>query len=205
MSTTGNPIAVLKLPNSVPKVLKAGKALVTGIGNNPATFPSPEPARARVPGHIGDPHTPETAAKGRAKGAVQARNDKLKIVRADLRGLKGYVQRVADANPGTAASIIASASLDTRKVTARTKSDLEASSGGTSGEVRLVAKAAVGRTSYDWAYSTDQKVWTSVPSTLQASTAVHGLTPATTYWFRVRRLTRAGQADWSQMVSLLVR
>jgi hypothetical protein len=33
---------------------------------------------------------------------------------------------------------------------------------------------------------------------------VSGLTPATTYYFRVQALVRTGLDDWSQVVSLLV-
>ena len=40
--------------------------------------------------------------------------------------------------------------------------------------------------------------------TLQASTTVAGLTPATLYYFRYRAVTKTGLGDWSQILSLLV-
>ena len=50
----------------------------------------------------------------------------------------------------------------------------------------------------------DQKTWTTLPITLQAKTGVSGLTPATTYAFRVQQVTRTGVENWSQIVTLVV-
>jgi hypothetical protein len=68
--------------------------------------------------------------------------------------------------------------------------------------VRLTAKAAAHRASYEWQYSTDQKAWTVLPVTLQAKTDVVGLTVGTTYYFRVRPVTLTGEGNWTQLASL---
>jgi hypothetical protein len=204
MPHTHRVLAVLKLSKVVPVFIKQAKAFVAALGNNPS-FPSPTVPLATASAHIADLETAETKAKSKGKGAVQDRDVKLKIVESDLHALKAYVQLVADSNVDNAASIIQSASLSTRKTAVRTKSDLSAVSGPVSGEVHLAAKAGPGRTSYDWQVSTDQKTWTSLPSTLRARTQIHALTPATTYYFRHRKLTKNGQEDWGQIVSLLVR
>jgi hypothetical protein len=61
------------------------------------------------------------------------------------------------------------------------------------------------RASYEWDYSTDGgKTWVLAPSTLQAKTTIAGLTPGATVLFRYRAVTKAGEADWSQPVSLLI-
>jgi hypothetical protein len=52
--------------------------------------------------------------------------------------------------------------------------------------------------------TTDQKTWVNAPVTLEAKTDITGLTPNTTYYFRFRGVTRAGEGDYSQVVSLVV-
>jgi hypothetical protein len=49
-----------------------------------------------------------------------------------------------------------------------------------------------------------EETWTNAPSTLQAKTDVVALTPVTTYFFRVRPVTKDGEGNWSQVVSLVV-
>ena len=68
----------------------------------------------------------------------------------------------------------------------------------------LVAKPAGHRASYEWQVSTDQKTWTLLPVTLQSKTLVSALTAGTLYYFRVRPVTKTGEGNWSQVVSLLV-
>ena len=62
------------------------------------------------------------------------------------------------------------------------------------------------RASYEWQWSGDGgKTWTNVPATLQAKTTVLGLPSGTVLQFRVRAVTRTGEGDWSQVVSVLVK
>jgi hypothetical protein len=58
--------------------------------------------------------------------------------------------------------------------------------------------------SYEWQYSLDQKTWTNAPSSLQAKTTITGLTSSTTYYFRFRGVTKAGEGAFSQVVQILV-
>jgi hypothetical protein len=67
--------------------------------------------------------------------------------------------------------------------------------------VRLVAALCC---AYEWQYSLDQKTWTAMPVTLQAKTDVSGLTSRTTYAFRYRPVSKAGEATWSQVVVQLI-
>jgi hypothetical protein len=53
-------------------------------------------------------------------------------------------------------------------------------------------------------HSTDQKMWTALPMTLQAKTSASGFTPGTLFYFRVQALTRAGEQAFTQIVSLMV-
>jgi hypothetical protein len=74
----------------------------------------------------------------------------------------------------------------------------------TSAAARLVAKPAARRASYEGQCSTDQKTWHLLPVTVQAKAEVRGLAAGTTYSFRMRPVTKAGEDNWTQVVSLLV-
>jgi hypothetical protein len=149
--------------------------------------------------------TAQTLATSKLKGAVADRNAKRVIVVSDLKQLVAYVEGVADANSADAQTIIESAGMTVKKtVTPKPKQDLALKPGPVSGAVKVVAKAAATRSSYEWEWSTDQKTWTALPSTIQAKTTIQGITPGTTIYVRRRVVTKAGVGDWSQIVSTMV-
>jgi len=198
-------VAVLKLSPRVKNIASFAQNVATSLTNNPH-FPTPNPPLATLQADIAALNTAETAVLSRTKGAVEARDAKLAIVRADLENIKTYVQSVAGlATPADADAIIESSGLTIRKVTLHDKPALAAKQGSVTGTVNLAAKAAAKRASYNWQYSTDQKTWTTVPQTLQAKTGISGLTAGTQYYFRVQPVTSAGVQDWSQLVSLIVK
>jgi hypothetical protein len=199
-------LAVLKLSNKVKTLITFAQSVATAMAANPTSFPSPSPTLAVFQADIAALVTAETAVLARTKGAVEARNAKLAVVKGDLENLKTYVQAMADAaNPSNAEAMIESAGLTIRKVTLHDKAQLAVKQGSVSGTVTLMAKAAGKRASYDWQYSTDQKTWTSPPPTLQAKTGLSGLTAGTIYYFRVQPLLRTGEQNWSEIVSFMVK
>jgi hypothetical protein len=198
-----HPQAVLKLSPRVKNIITFAQSVATAMTNN-ASFPTPNPPLATFEADIAALNTAETAVLSRVKGAVETRNAKLAIVKADLGVMRTYVQSIADANPSNAEAMIESAGMKLKTVTLRDKAALAVKPGDVSGAVLLEAKSAGDRAAYDWQYSTDQKTWTALPQTLQAKTSSSGLTAGTLYYFRVQALTRTGEQDWSQIVSLLV-
>ena len=199
------PIVALKMPTAVKGVITFAQSIATSLTNNPS-FPTPNPPIATLLADIQALSAAEAAVLSRTKGAVETRDAKLAIVRADLDSLKAYVQGVAGvAGLANASVVIASAGMTARKVTLHDKAALEARDGSVSGTVNLVAKAVARSAAYEWQYSIDQKAWTTLPVTLQAKTGVSGLTPATTYYFRVQPVTRTGTENWSQVVALIVK
>src|SRR5208337_3645198 len=103
-------------------------------------------------------------------------------------------------------SIIQSAGIAVRKTAVRPPRVFDAKPGVVTGSVKLVAAAAARRAAYEWQSSTDGgKTWVNAPSTLQARTTLPGLAAGTTVQFKYRPVTTAGEGDWSQPVSLLVR
>jgi hypothetical protein len=196
-------IAVLRRPTRVKYVITFAQSVATAMTGN-AFFPSPTPPLATFEADIAALLSAEAVVLGGAKGATETRDIKLRAVKYDLEHLRAYVQQVADADPSTAEAVIQSAGMSVKRVGSRSKDALAAKPGKVSGSVELVARAASHRASYEWQYSTDQKVWNNAPSTLSANTEVTGLVAGTTYFFRVRPVTKAGEGDYTQVVSLIV-
>ena len=195
----------LNLPKPVPALITFAQNIVMAMTGNPS-FPTPSPALPTVTAAINDLQTAEAAALARTKGAASLRNDKRAVLVTLLQELKSYVQTRADANMENGGTIIQSAGFAVKKTPARTPRVFAAKPGPVSGSAKLVAKASGPRSSYEWQYSADGgKTWFIAPVTVQAKTVVLGLTPGATIQFRYRPVTKAGEGDWSQAVTLLVK
>jgi hypothetical protein len=204
-TSTHRTIASLKLPNKMPALVTYAQGIVKSMTGN-ASFPNPVPTLATVSAAIEDFQTAETAALARTKGAVATRNEKRSALAQLLEQLKGYVQTAADGNVDNGESIILSAGIAVRKTAIRAPRIFAAKPGAVSGAVTLVAASAAHRASYEWQYSADGgKTWVAAPTTLQAKTSVSGLTPGVTMAFKYRAVTKAGEGDWSQPTSLMVK
>jgi hypothetical protein len=198
-------IVALKLPRSVPELIKLVQAIVTAMTNN-ANYTTPEPPLATITGATNDLALAETATQARTHGAAAMRNDKLAILVPLLEQLKAYIQKTADASMENGVSIIQSAGVSVKKATVRGPRTFEAKPGAVSGSVKLVAASAARRASYEWQYSSDGgKTWQVAPVTLQAKTTILGLTPGATVTFRYRGVTKTGEGDWSQLLSFIVK
>jgi hypothetical protein len=197
-------IAVLKLSSRVGNVLAFAQSVANALTDNPS-FPAPTPSVGKLQGDIATLARLESAVLSRAKGTFETRNAALRVVRSDLEGVRAYVQLIVDTAPEVEAeALIESAGLALRKVGLYDKPELAAKRGETSGTVKLTAKAVAQRGAYFWEYSADQKAWTELPSTTQAKTVATGLTPGVTYFFRVQALTKDGEGNFCQPVSLVV-
>jgi hypothetical protein len=203
MTTIHRTLAVLTLSTKVPALITQAQSIVEGMTGNPA-YPSPNPPLATVSAAIAALVAGEATALTKVKGAAQARNQKRADLATMMHQLKAYVQQVADADPTNAEANILGARLAVRKPTARTKATFVARRGTVSGVAQLVAKAIASRASYEWQYSTDGKTWTNTPVTLQSRTTIENLTPGTTYSFRYRPVTKAGEGDWSAVTTLVM-
>jgi hypothetical protein len=194
----------LNLPRSVPNLIKLGKSIVQSMTGN-TWFSSPNPTLTNVSAGLEALETSETTVKARTKGAVEARNVKYVAATILLRQLRDYVQQVADAHMADAEAIIQSAGMGVKKSGKATKAPLAASAGVVSGAVHLAAQAAAARAANQWEWSLDGKTWNVAPTTLQAKTTIVGLTPGALVYFRHRPVTKAGEGDWSQVVSVIVK
>jgi hypothetical protein len=197
--------AVLNLPTSNAAIIAFAQGVVAGMTGNKA-FPSPTPPLATVTASINALVSAENDAATRVKGAATARNVAKAALILELKQLRGYVQSVADGDPENSASIVESARLSVRKTPAHPARTFDAVQGPTTGTAKLVARSASKRASYEWEYSVDGgKTWVPATPSLQAKTTVTGLPAGTSVQFRYRAVTKAGPADWSTPVTLLVK
>jgi hypothetical protein len=198
-------IVTLNLPKPVPSLVKYALRVVQAMTGNPS-FPSPAPTLAEVTAATTALEAAETATLARTKGSVPTRNEKRLALVTLLRQLKGYIQTVADANPDTAVSVIESAGVAVRKTAVRKPRVFEVKPGPLSGSADLVAAKASQSAAYEWETSADGgKTWVLARATLQAKATVSGLATGTSVQFRYRPITKTGEGDWSQPLSMLVK
>ena len=198
-------VASLNLPIKVPALITYAQAIVKGMTGN-TSFPTPSPTLAAVSEAITALQNAETAALARTKGAVATRNEAKTALVALLQQLKSYVQSQADATMENGASIIQGAGLAVKKTPVHPPRVFAVKPGAVSGTVSIIAPSAAHRASYEWQYSGNGgQSWITMPVTLQAKTTLSGLTPGSTLAFRCRPVTKAGEGDWSQTVTCVVR
>jgi hypothetical protein len=147
------------------------------------------------------------SVSGRRSGSVCGRwQQKRAALVTLLEQEKSYIQVTADASAENATSIIQSAHIGVKKTPVHKPRTFEALPGAVSGSAKLVAKSAGARSSYEWSYSLDGgKTWVAAPVTLQAKTTITGLTPGVTAMFRYKPVTKTGEGDWSQTVTLILK
>jgi hypothetical protein len=198
-------IATLKFPGAILVLIDLARSILQAMTGNSA-FPNPDPPLVAIQTAITDLDTAEAAVHTRAKGAVATRNQKRAALVALLQQLKSYVQKIADADLERGPALIQSASLNVKKVPVRAKRVFAVSQGKVSGSAALVTASVGNRASYEWQFSADGgKTWLVAPATLQSRTTILGLQAGSTYSFRYRPVTKTGDGDWSQPLSLIVK
>jgi hypothetical protein len=204
-TTAHRSIVALAFPARVAALISLAKAIVDGLNGN-ALFSNPDPSIAALNTAIADLDTAETAANTRVHGAVATRDQKRAALIALLRGAKAFVQKVVDAHPDEAPSLIQSAAMGVKRPVGQRKHAFAVKQGTLTGTVAIVAAVAGPRASYEWEYSSDGgKTWQPMPPTTRSNTTLEGLQPGTTYSFRSRSVTKAGPSDWTQPFVLIVK
>jgi len=204
-ANTHRPIVTVQRPARIGVFLVLVKAISQSVAAAPGTFNKPDPTLAQFNTDIAALDAAQTTTKTRAPGAVAIRDQKRATVVLDLRRLVGYVQGIVDLDPSNATAIVAAAGMSLRKVPSRTKAPLAVKPHAISGTVSVAAKAVGKTTSNEWQFSVDGgKTWTAAPSTTKSRTTIPNLTPGVLTLFRHRANTKAGPANWSQTVSLMV-
>ena len=197
-------VATLKLPVSVPRLITTVAMVLQKMTGNPH-FPSPTPSLSTVKAALDELEAAEVAALRRGVDTVSRRESKRVALISLMEQLRAYVQRIADASPEESAGIIMSAGMSVKRHPGGPKRSFVVRHGDVSGSVKVMARTAAKRASYDWEVSTDGgATWRALPSTLRATMHASGFTPATRVSFRYRALTKDGLSDWSQPVEIIV-
>jgi hypothetical protein len=198
------PTGVLKVPKQKKALCPYGRHVVTCMTGN-AKVPNPSPPLSALSDACTALDKSQAAMPGNKAATAQRDADYLALLLL-LHHELDYVNGAAEqqTTPADAEALITGAGFSVREGFTRHKDPLAATYGLASGDVELDARAVGQDASYYWQWSTDNRTWVSVPETKKASTTITGLTPALTYYFRFRALTRKGMSDWSQIVFLLV-
>src|ERR1700686_2001232 len=101
----------LKLPRKIADFIVKATTVHDTMAANPATIPAPNPAFTVLKAHTDTLVTKEALAKTRAAGAVADRDAAMKIVADDLNTEHSYVEVLANADPGNAATIAGDAGM----------------------------------------------------------------------------------------------
>lgn len=181
------------------------QAVVLNITDHPIIFVTPSPALAGVTTRLNALETAQTLAQTRVQGSAAARDVAYNTSLDDMLGLKAYVQTLADnsISEDVAISVIEASGFGLKNHGVRVKPPLAATQFNDS-SVKLVAKSAGSKATYEWRQSINGTDWTLLPVTLIAKAIVSGLNPGTRYYFQVRSLTRDGFSPWSSFVTIIL-
>jgi hypothetical protein len=215
MSELSRPVGIYGTgKKNIPGVILRAQAMHDNILLNVATFVSPTISMVVFLALITAlAAAQQNALSTKAKGTATFRNTKRDAVWTAMDVLRGYIQSIADTmSAENASSVLQMGGLLVAATAARAKAILAATLTTTGGLVHLEAnasllkgKAARGRKAqFNWEWSSDGKTWNSVASTPYARTDVTGLTPMSTYSFRVSVTVGKVTGAWSQPVSILV-
>lgn len=182
------------------------RGIEANMSAHPDIFPNPQPALSTFAQNIDALVAAEAKTKTGLIGSIEERNIAYRIVVKNVHGLQNYVQIIADNadDHDDALNIVAASGFDIKKRGTYTKAELTAKAGEQNGSIKLLAKAVNGAGAYEWEMSYDGLQWIRLPVTLQANTTIAGLNPGETAYFRVRAVTRYGEAEWSQNISIFV-
>jgi hypothetical protein len=215
MGTIHRARAVMKIKGSnTVSVTGRANSMCSGIAAHPALFVTPDVPVTTIQAQIVVVNNAEIVAATRAKGAAAARNVQRTLLVGLLEKTLTYVQGIADNCPSQeqAVAAIQAAGCVVAGVGGQVKPILAAKQGPEAGAVILAAnaRALTGGSQrkhfFNWSYSGDGgKTWVGMPSTAKAKTTLDGLTPLTTYEFRVSVTTSdTTTGPWSQTFAFLV-
>jgi len=203
------PIAVF----SMRKLAKLGdflikvRGIVLLLGENASLFPSPSPPLNDVNDDVDALEEAQGKAQTRTVGTSTTRDLEYDQVLQDIHGLLNYVQTLADktSNEAEAKNLITRSGFEIKSRGIRLKVPLKAQNTKLKGIVKLLAKSAGKRASYNWQMSADKgKTWIDLPHTMKATTFVKGLETGAQLEFRCRSVTIEGVSAWCIPVTLVV-
>ena len=193
---------------TVPQLIEFANHVVAAMTGN-VNFPNPHPTLASMTAAIAALQTADTNAQGAGPTQTSILHQKEETVRTMLTQLALYVEGIVN-DPSVADAMregmILSAGMQVRAVAHPQKHHFAVKHGAVSGSVDLTAQG-ITHGFHNWEYILEPAAsnqWVSAPSTTQAHTVVTGLQPGSTYSFRHRAVTKDGESDWEQVLTIIV-
>jgi hypothetical protein len=191
---------------TVPQLLNNANHYVACITAN-GYFLTPSPALASIAAQLGTLQTAYNLALTKAHGSAGAmRTEERKLVIL-LKGLASYVETIANGDTDHASEIIASSGMPEKKSVVHKPKTFTALPGKLKGSVNLNTKAVKGGSAYIYQMNTDPTNvanWVTVYTGTKVKFTKTGLTSATHAYFRVAVSTKGLQADWSNVLDVVV-
>lgn len=200
MPKTKHVVVVFKFASNVPRFMQDAATLLSIITGPNAKKHIKVTAKmvAQIKAHLKELTQKQTAVKSGGRGAAHLRDMAVTDVQNDIRELIRLVQKKADEtkNELEKVVVIKSCGMQIKKTGGRTRQVFTAENDLAYGGVILRAAGAGKRDSHQWEYSQNKVNWVRLPSTVQATTRVAGLTAGAKYYFRHRLLTKEGEGNW---------
>lgn len=179
-------------------------AIVAAGRTNPALC-KPFAALDRLDEAVLDLRAKQVTALSRAAGTVAARDAAAARVYAALAGYEAAVQKVADADPVNAVTIIVRSGLRTRRESTRRKALLGAKRGRVSCSLDVDVKSVAKRASYEWEKSLDGgETWIRVRTTTETRTTIADQPLGKLVQIRCRPVTKSGPGAWIGPITVRV-
>ncbi len=196
---------VLSAPRRPAELVIFAQVVHDKMAENVGWFPTPDPSLATLQSLIDDVKQKAADVRSVGVGGVTRRDAAQKTLLTALNSERAYVEKVAIANPASAAVIAQAAHMNLRKAGSVSPPVLLVEHGDLSGSLRMRAGGISGATVYAWQYSLDGGLtWIDMPKTTRASTRLGNLAPKTTVHVRFRALMRkTGYTDWSVPVPII--
>jgi len=198
-------VAVLGFAHLTPlQITEKSELIVTKMSGN-SNFPTPAPALASITALINTAKQAISTASTKNKGTAAPMHEAIQALEAEMKGLVGYVETIANANQANGTSIIQSSGMDVKKPASRKPKTFSVKAENSPGAVLLNTKA-VSRSSYNYQVTTDSTLasgWTTIAISNTAKYLKTGLTSGTRYFFRVAIVTKNVQGDWSPVLNVV--
>lgn len=190
---------------TIPQKIEFARFIVTSMTGN-ANFTTPNPALLTITTNANALETAHIAAKGGGKDETAAMHAKEQLLDLSLKLLAAYVEGIANANPANAEAIALSSGMNTKKNASPRPNGFRVEHGKNAGEVNLRTNAD-DRAVFVWETTTtpdDEATWTTLNSSTRAHYLATGLNSGTRYYFRVAKIDKDGQGDWSNVLNIIV-
>jgi hypothetical protein len=201
-------------PGNFPQLEVRATAVADGLGSDTTLFVNPNPILPVLLLKLSlFSKAQQLAVTTHAKADYLDRNAKGGALLTCLESERAYVQERADAcaSPADAELVIVKGGMVVAQNSTYHKPHLRVRQQKPGGPVQVVAhvgmltESTVGAVFFNWQYTSDGGVtWITLPPTTRGRTEIGGLTPLSTYGFRVAVTDAKGTGIWGQMVTFFV-